>query len=70
MAITAASFVPDQPEQRRLGMANTAENAPGPGEGGGMTSAETPHATHSITGGEIALVTGAGKGSIRKGLMH
>jgi len=67
MAITAASFVPD--EQRRVGMGNTAENAPN-------TSAEdhaayeTPPAAHPITGTHLPQTTGAGKGSIRTGRMH
>lgn len=68
MAITAASFKADQTEQRRVGMGNTAANAPN-------TSAEdhavyeNQQATHPLSGTTLPQSTGAGKGTVSKGLV-
>jgi hypothetical protein len=69
MAITPASFVPDQPEQRRVGMANTAENAPKTGAED-HAKFETPPASHPITGTNLPQSTGAGNGTVHKNLVH
>lgn len=66
MAITSASFVPE--ERGRMGL-STAYNdvtdaAPAP------SSTETVPSVHPITGTQVPQSTGAGKGTVRKGLVR
>lgn len=61
MAITSASFVPEQRDMF-TGYADKPAASPAP--------QESVPSTHPVTGTQLPQSTGAGKGSVRKGLVR
>jgi hypothetical protein len=65
MALTTTGFYGG--DNWGVGMAKNVDAAPD--SGSGMASHETPPATHGITSTALPQSTGAGKGSVNKGLV-
>lgn len=65
MALTSTGFYGG--DNYSVGMAKNVDAAPD--SGSGMASHETPPTSHPVSGTSLPASTGAGKGSVSKGLV-